>query len=179
MIGDEKKNVALAQAVNARGVFVVAFSFPVVPRGEARIRVQMSAAHTRGATRPRPRRIRAGGQGAGRYFLEGVQKTPFALSLSKGGSWFDKLTTNGSLYPLWTPRRIGLRRNQHPRRVEEPGGVRVSVAPDRRPTPEAQPTPVLVNLVRICADPSSRRNHDRRKRERRPFIRHVHETPAL
>ena len=47
MIGDEKKNVALAQAVNARGVFVVAFSFPVVPRGEARIRVQMSAAHTR------------------------------------------------------------------------------------------------------------------------------------
>ena len=47
MIGDEKKNVALAKAVNARGVFVVAFSFPVVPRGEARIRVQMSAAHTR------------------------------------------------------------------------------------------------------------------------------------
>ena len=47
MIGDEKKNVALSQAVNARGVFVVAFSFPVVPRGEARIRVQMSAAHTR------------------------------------------------------------------------------------------------------------------------------------
>jgi glycine C-acetyltransferase len=28
-------------------VFVVAFSFPVVPRGEARIRVQMSAAHSR------------------------------------------------------------------------------------------------------------------------------------
>ena len=47
MIGDEKKNVALANAVNARGVFVVAFSFPVVPRGEARIRVQMSAAHSR------------------------------------------------------------------------------------------------------------------------------------
>ena len=47
MIGDEKKNVALANAVNAQGVFVVAFSFPVVPRGEARIRVQMSAAHSR------------------------------------------------------------------------------------------------------------------------------------
>ena len=47
MIGDEKKNVALAKAINARGVFVVAFSFPVVPRGEARIRVQMSAAHSR------------------------------------------------------------------------------------------------------------------------------------
>jgi glycine C-acetyltransferase len=29
------------------GVYVVAFSFPVVPRGQARIRTQMSAAHTR------------------------------------------------------------------------------------------------------------------------------------
>ena len=47
MIYDEKKNVAVAKAINDRGVYVVAFSFPVVPRGEARIRVQMSAAHTR------------------------------------------------------------------------------------------------------------------------------------
>ena len=47
MIGDEIKNVALAKAVNERGIFCVGFSFPVVPRGEARIRLQMSAAHTR------------------------------------------------------------------------------------------------------------------------------------
>ena len=47
MIGDELKNLALAKEINAKGVFVVAFSFPVVPRGEARIRVQMSASHTR------------------------------------------------------------------------------------------------------------------------------------
>ena len=47
MIGDEKKNVALAKAVNERGIFCVGFSFPVVPRGQARIRLQMSAAHTR------------------------------------------------------------------------------------------------------------------------------------
>ena len=33
--------------MNERGIFVVGFSFPVVPRGEARIRVQLSAAHTR------------------------------------------------------------------------------------------------------------------------------------
>ena len=46
MIGDELKNLALAKEINAKGVFVVAFSFPVVPRGEARIRVQMSASHT-------------------------------------------------------------------------------------------------------------------------------------
>jgi glycine C-acetyltransferase len=37
----------LAKAVNERGIFCVGFSFPVVPRGEARIRLQMSAAHTR------------------------------------------------------------------------------------------------------------------------------------
>ena len=47
MIGDELKNLALAKEINAKGVFVVAFSFPVVARGEARIRVQISAAHTR------------------------------------------------------------------------------------------------------------------------------------
>ena len=47
MIRDEVRTVRMARAVNARGVFVVGFSFPVVPRGEARIRVQLSAAHTR------------------------------------------------------------------------------------------------------------------------------------
>ena len=47
MIRDEVRTVRMARAVNARGIFVVGFSFPVVPRGEARIRVQLSAAHTR------------------------------------------------------------------------------------------------------------------------------------
>ena len=47
MIGDELKTVEMARAANERGIYVVGFSFPVVPRGEARIRVQLSAAHTR------------------------------------------------------------------------------------------------------------------------------------
>lgn len=46
MLRDELKTVAMARAMNERGIFVVGFSFPVVPRGEARIRVQLSAAHT-------------------------------------------------------------------------------------------------------------------------------------
>ncbi len=45
MIGDEKRTAQMARRMNQRGIFVVGFSFPVVPRGEARIRVQISAAH--------------------------------------------------------------------------------------------------------------------------------------
>jgi glycine C-acetyltransferase len=36
----------IADAMLARGVYVIAFSYPVVPQGKARIRVQLSAAHT-------------------------------------------------------------------------------------------------------------------------------------
>jgi glycine C-acetyltransferase len=35
-----------ADAMLAEGVYVIAFSYPVVPRGKARIRVQLSAAHS-------------------------------------------------------------------------------------------------------------------------------------
>ena len=41
-----RKASQIADAMLERGVYVIAFSFPVVPRGEARIRVQLSAAHT-------------------------------------------------------------------------------------------------------------------------------------
>jgi glycine C-acetyltransferase len=47
MIGEEKATVVMARMLNERGIFVVGFSFPVVPRGEARIRVQVSAAHSK------------------------------------------------------------------------------------------------------------------------------------
>ena len=47
MVRDEIKTVKLADEINKEGIFVVGFSFPVVPRGEARIRVQISAAHTK------------------------------------------------------------------------------------------------------------------------------------
>jgi glycine C-acetyltransferase len=47
ILGDEIRTVEMAKEMNARGIFVVGFSYPVVPRGEARIRVQISAAHTR------------------------------------------------------------------------------------------------------------------------------------
>lgn len=45
MLGDERKTMEMAEAMNQRGIFVVGFSYPVVPRGQARIRVQISAGH--------------------------------------------------------------------------------------------------------------------------------------
>jgi glycine C-acetyltransferase len=48
MLGDAKIASAMADALLEEGVYVIGFSFPVVPRGEARIRTQMSAAHSEG-----------------------------------------------------------------------------------------------------------------------------------
>ncbi|MBH0083865.1 glycine C-acetyltransferase [Salinibacterium sp. SWN167] len=46
MFSDEHEAVAMADALLALGVYVIAFSFPVVPLGKARIRVQLSAGHS-------------------------------------------------------------------------------------------------------------------------------------
>ncbi|MDN2579450.1 glycine C-acetyltransferase [Aquibium sp. ELW1220] len=46
MIGDATLAGAMAEMMLARGIYVVGFSFPVVPKGQARIRTQMSAAHS-------------------------------------------------------------------------------------------------------------------------------------
>jgi glycine C-acetyltransferase len=47
MLYEAKPAAQLAEALLKRGVYVIAFSYPVVPKGKARIRTQMSAAHTR------------------------------------------------------------------------------------------------------------------------------------
>ncbi|MFQ5554257.1 MAG: glycine C-acetyltransferase [Acidimicrobiia bacterium] len=46
MLGDARLATEMASRLLTLGVYVIGFSFPVVPRGEARIRTQMSAAHT-------------------------------------------------------------------------------------------------------------------------------------
>jgi glycine C-acetyltransferase len=46
MIGDAKLASDMASAMLDEGIYVIGFSYPVVPKGEARIRVQLSAAHT-------------------------------------------------------------------------------------------------------------------------------------
>jgi glycine C-acetyltransferase len=47
MIGDAAQAARMADALLTRGVYVIGFSYPVVPLGKARIRTQLSAAHTR------------------------------------------------------------------------------------------------------------------------------------
>ena len=46
MIGDAAKAARMAEFMLAQGIYVVGFSFPVVPMGKARIRTQVSAGHT-------------------------------------------------------------------------------------------------------------------------------------
>src|SRR6185295_16215815 len=46
MLGDAALATRFADAMLARGVYVIGFSYPVVPQGKARIRTQISAAHS-------------------------------------------------------------------------------------------------------------------------------------
>jgi glycine C-acetyltransferase len=46
MLGDASVASEMAERLLGEGIYVVGFSYPVVPMGKARIRTQMSAAHT-------------------------------------------------------------------------------------------------------------------------------------
>ncbi len=47
MLGEATLATRMADALLEKGIYVIGFSYPVVPKGKARIRVQVSAAHTR------------------------------------------------------------------------------------------------------------------------------------
>ena len=47
MIYDAKQAVALSEMLLEKNIYVIPFSFPVVPKGQARIRVQLSSSHTK------------------------------------------------------------------------------------------------------------------------------------
>ncbi len=47
MLGDAKLATTMADKLLERGIYVIGFSYPVVPKGEARIRTQMTAGLTR------------------------------------------------------------------------------------------------------------------------------------
>lgn len=45
-IGDARLAAQMAEAMLQEGIYVIAFSYPVVPTGKARIRVQITASHS-------------------------------------------------------------------------------------------------------------------------------------
>ena len=47
MLGDAKLAANIADDLLEEGIYAIGFSFPVVPKGKARIRVQVSAGHSR------------------------------------------------------------------------------------------------------------------------------------
>ena len=47
MLGDAKLSQVMANKLLDEGIYVIGFFYPVVPQGQARIRVQLSAAHTK------------------------------------------------------------------------------------------------------------------------------------
>lgn len=47
IVGETSKAIAMSKKLLQHGIFVIGFGFPVVPEGEARLRIQMSAAHTK------------------------------------------------------------------------------------------------------------------------------------
>lgn len=47
MLGDARLAHEMAEKLLEKGIYVIGFSYPVVPKGAARIRVQLSAGHTR------------------------------------------------------------------------------------------------------------------------------------
>lgn len=47
MLGDARLATEMSDELLKRGVYVIGFSYPVVPKGQARIRTQISAGHTR------------------------------------------------------------------------------------------------------------------------------------
>jgi len=46
LLGDAKLGAQMAEELMKMGIYVISFSYPVVPQGAARIRCQVSAAHT-------------------------------------------------------------------------------------------------------------------------------------
>ena len=65
MLGEAPVAVRLAERMQEDGVYVVAFSYPVVPHGKARIRTQLSAAHSTAQLERVVRAFALAGEGLG------------------------------------------------------------------------------------------------------------------
>ena len=79
MVGDAAKAGRMAEYLLERGVYVIGFSYPVVPMGKARIRTRVCAAHTEEQAQPRGRAL--SGSLAERTVAAAQAFRPMSLSL--------------------------------------------------------------------------------------------------
>ncbi len=82
MIGDAARASRLADLLLARGIYVIGFSYPVVPVGKARIRTQLSAAHTRADIE-----LAASAFAAARDELDALLSPHACASQARGSPW--------------------------------------------------------------------------------------------
>ena len=82
MIGDAARAARLADLLLARGIYVIGFSYPVVPVGKARIRTQLSAAHTRADLE-----LAASAFAAARDELDALLSPHACASQARGSPW--------------------------------------------------------------------------------------------
>ena len=101
---------------------MIGFSYPVVPQGKARIRTQMSAAHTAGADRPGGRGVREGRPGAGAFAAGQARPHGVSATIRDRGKGHDEGT-----------RQAGTRAGTRAHAREEAGG-----RPQRRADPHPQ-----------------------------------------
>ena len=65
IVGETAQAIRMSDALLAEGVFVTGFGYPVVPQGTARVRCQISAAHSRDDLDQALRAFRKAGKGLG------------------------------------------------------------------------------------------------------------------
>jgi glycine C-acetyltransferase len=65
IVGETAQAIRMSEALLAEGVFVTGFGYPVVPQGTARVRCQISAAHSRDDLDQALRAFRKAGKGLG------------------------------------------------------------------------------------------------------------------
>jgi glycine C-acetyltransferase len=127
MLGDARLATRMADRLLELGVYVIGFSFPVVPRDQARIRVQLSAAHTK----------------------EQIDRCveSFALAAREEGLLAAAAGPIPSSAPERTPRKM---RAWVYRRDKQPGGGHLSLEQVEVPAPKPGELLVRIKGVSVC-----------------------------
>ena len=107
MLGDARLSVQMADAMLAEGIYVIGFSYPVVPKGQARIRVAALRRPLAGGRGAGDRGVHQGRQEPRRHLL--TTASPVTGTSTRSGSPATRTTTRPANGPgvsgTWTPSR--------------------------------------------------------------------------